>query len=58
MFMNHIDGPLRPLTSPLTLVERLINLAADSRDAGYPVEAEHLIYLADQVLDRLAELGS
>jgi hypothetical protein len=38
------------------LAERLINLAADASDAGFPVAAEHLIHLADQVLDRPAEL--
>jgi len=58
MHMSRIDGLLRPLASPLTLAERLINLAADACDAGYPVAAEHLIHLADQVLDRPAELGS
>jgi hypothetical protein len=56
MDMSHIDGLLRPLTRPLTLAERLINLAADARDAGFPVAAEHLIHLADQVLDRPSEL--
>jgi hypothetical protein len=57
MHMSQIDGLLRPLTA-LTLAERLINLAADASDAGFPVAAEHLIHLADQVLDRPAELGS
>jgi hypothetical protein len=57
MHVGHIDGLLRPLTDPLTLAERLINLAADAGDAGFPVAAEHLIHLADQVLDRPAELG-
>jgi hypothetical protein len=56
MHVKHIDGLLRPLTGPLTLAERLINLAADASDAGFPVAAEHLIHLADQVLDRPAEL--
>jgi len=58
MHTSHIDGLLRSLTGPLTLAERLINLAADASDAGFPVAAEHLIHLADQVLDRPAELGS
>jgi hypothetical protein len=53
MHMSQIDGSLRPLT----LAERLINLAADASDAGFPVAAEHLIHLADQVLNRPAELG-
>jgi hypothetical protein len=58
MHMSQIDGLLRPLTGPLTLAERLINLAADASAAGFPVAAEHLIHLADQVLDRPAELSS
>jgi predicted kinase len=53
MHMSQIDGSLRPLT----LAERLINLAADASDAGFTVAAEHLIHLADQVLNRPAELG-
>lgn len=57
MHTSHIDGLLRPLTYPLTLAERLINLAADAGDAGFPVAAEHLIHLADQILDRPTELG-
>jgi hypothetical protein len=57
MHVSHIDGLARPLIGPLTLAERLIDLAADAGDAGFPVAAEHLIHLADQVLDRPAELG-
>ena len=57
MHMSQIDGLLRPLTGPLTLAERLINLAADASDDGFPVAAEHLIHLADQVLNRPVELG-
>ena len=57
MHVSHIDGLVRPLIGPLTLAERLINLAADAGDAGFPVAAEHLIHLADQVLGRPAELG-
>jgi hypothetical protein len=40
---------------PLSLAERLITLAADAGDAGFPVAVEHLIHLADQVLDRPME---
>ena len=46
----------RPADCPLSLAERLITLAADAGDAGLPVAAEHLIHLADQILDRPAEL--
>lgn len=56
MHISHFDGLPHPLMSPLTLAERLINLAADASNANLPVAAEHLIHLADQVLDRPAEL--
>jgi hypothetical protein len=46
----------RPADCPLSLAERLITLAADAGDAGFPVAAEHLIHLADQILDRPVEL--
>jgi hypothetical protein len=46
MHMSQIDGLLRPLTGPLTLAERLINLAADASAAGFPVAAEHLISIS------------
>jgi hypothetical protein len=46
----------RMASDPVTQVERLINLAADADDAGFPVASEHLIHLADQMLDRPAEL--
>ena len=42
--------------SLLSLAERLITLAADAGDASFPVAAEHLIHLADQILDRPLEL--
>jgi len=58
MHVSHTDRLVRPLISTLTLAERLINLAADAGDAGFPVAAEHLIHLADQVLNRPAELGN
>ena len=46
----------RPADCPLSLAERLITLAADAGDAGFPVAAEHLIHLADQILDRPVQL--
>jgi hypothetical protein len=54
--ITHINELQRSGTDPVTLVERLINLAADANDAGFPVASEHLIHLADQMLDRPAEL--
>jgi len=58
MHVSHTDRLVRPLIGTLTLAERLINLAADAGDAGFPVAAEHLIHLADQVLNRPAELSN
>ena len=60
MHTSHISKLPRspPFSLAFELVERLINLAADANDAGFPVAAEHLIHLADQVLDRPTELGS
>jgi len=58
MHVSHTDRLVRPLIDTLTLAERLINLAADAGDAGFPVAAEHRIHLADQVLNRPAELGN
>ena len=55
--LHFIETAQRPADCPLSLAERLITLAADAGDAGFPVVAEHLIHLADQILDRPAELG-
>ena len=55
--MLHLtEAAQRPVDCSLSLAERLITLAADAGDAGFPVAAEHLIHLADQILDRPAEL--
>jgi len=54
--ITHINRRQRSGTDPLLLAERLINLAADADEAGFPVASEHLIHLADQMLDRPAEL--
>jgi hypothetical protein len=59
MHTSHIDSLPNStrFSVAFELVERLINLAADANDAGFPVAAEHLIHLADQLLDRPMELG-
>lgn len=44
-----LDG--RQPASPLVLCDRFLRLAEDADRAGFRVAAEHLIYLADQVLD-------
>ena len=35
--------------SPLVLCDRLLRLAEDADHAGFPVAAEHLLRLADEV---------
>jgi hypothetical protein len=43
--------PMAPVISPLVLCDRLLRLAEDADHAGFPVAAEHLLHLADDVLD-------
>jgi hypothetical protein len=40
--LHLIEFAQPPADYPLSLAERLINLAADAGDAGFPVAAEHL----------------
>ncbi len=57
--MSHISriAPEAALEiSPLVLCDRLITLAQDADRAGFPVAAEHLLYLASEVLDEPATL--
>ena len=54
--LHLMETAQRSADSPLSLAEKLITLAADAGDAGFPVAAEHLIHLADQILDRPVEL--
>ena len=54
--LHLMETAQRSADSPLSLAERLITLAADAGDAGFPVAAEHLIHLADHILDRPVEL--
>ena len=37
--------------SPLALCDRLLRLAQDAGQAGFPVAAEHLLYLADTLFE-------
>jgi len=53
--MNQISfvmPAMAPVMSPLVLCDRLLRLAEDADHAGFPVAAEHLLHLADVVLDR------
>ena len=54
--LHLMETAQRSADSPLSLAERLITLAADAGYAGFPVAAEHLIHLADRILDRPLEL--
>ena len=55
-YMPRITSLQEPAFSPLMLSDRLLTLAEDADRAGYRVAAEHLLYLASEVLDNPAEL--
>ena len=44
-----------PAFSPLLLSDRLLTLAQEADRAGYRVTAEHLLFLANEVLDPFEE---
>jgi hypothetical protein len=50
-YVNRIMPDRPPAFSPLLLSDRLLSLAEDADRAGYRVAAEHLLYLASEVLD-------
>jgi hypothetical protein len=50
--LHFIEIVQRSTDCPLSLAKRLITLAVDAGDAGFPVAAEHLIHLADQILGK------
>ncbi len=49
--LSHIASPNQPAFSPLLLSDRLLTLAKDADLAGFRIVAEHLLYLASDVLD-------
>jgi hypothetical protein len=53
--MSRIIPQVAPTMSPLVLCDRLLRLAEEADHAGFPVAAEHLLYLANEVLDKPAE---
>lgn len=57
-YMPRIPSPQEPTFSPLLLSDRLLTLAEDADRAGYRIAAEHLLYLASEVLDNPVELSS
>ena len=50
-YMTRIVPENQPAFSPLLLSDRLLTLAEDADRAGYRIAAEHLLYLASEVLD-------
>jgi len=51
-YMSRIVPETKPAFSPLLLSDRLLTLAEDADKAGYRIAAEHLLYLASEVLDQ------
>lgn len=56
-YISRIVPTESPAFSPLLLSDRLLTLAQDADRAGYRVAAEHLLYLASEVLDPEADEG-
>lgn len=50
-YMTRIETEAKPAFSPLLLSDRLLTLAKDADMAGYRIAAEHLLFLASEVLD-------
>ncbi len=50
--VRRIPPQTTPMISPLMLCDRLISLAEDADHAGFSIAAEHLLELANEVLDR------
>jgi hypothetical protein len=57
-YLNRIVPFDSPAFSPLLLSDRLLTLAQDADRAGYRIAAEHLLYLATEVLDSPQHLDS
>lgn len=53
--LSRIAPPDQPTFSPLLLSDRLLTLAKAADTAGYRIVAEHLLYLASDVLDPAAQ---
>jgi len=50
-YMSRVVPETKPAFSPLLLSDRLLTLAEDADKAGFRIAAEHLLYLASEVLD-------
>jgi len=51
-YLARITPSEPPAFSPLVLSDALLTLAEDADRAGYRVAAEHLLFLAEDVLDQ------
>ena len=51
-YLSRITPSEPPAFSPLVLSDRLLTLAEDADRAGYRIAAEHLLFLAEDVLDQ------
>lgn len=51
-YLTRIVPEQTPAFSPLMLSDRLLTLAQDADRAGYRVAAEHLLFLAEEVLEK------
>lgn len=50
-YLSRIVPQEQPAFSPLILSDRLLTLAQDADRAGYRIAAEHLLFLAEEVLE-------
>lgn len=50
-YVERIEEMPGSKASPLVLCDRFLRLAEEADSAGFRVAAEHLLYLASQVLD-------
>lgn len=51
-YLSRIIPERHPAFSPLVLSDRLLTLAQDADRAGYRIAAEHLLFLAEEVLEK------
>lgn len=57
-YLSRIVPAEPPPFSPLMLSDRLLTLAQDADRAGYRVAAEHLLFLAEEVLEEPQKLNA
>lgn len=57
-YMPRMITEQAPAFSPLLLSDHLLTLAEDADRAGYRLTAEHLLFLASEVLDQPVEVSA